>query len=122
MPFVLVLWLKSKQLVSYGQESKKSLFDRILTFKKCYSETYSFTYNRLGELIKVLNTENIKCLKYLSISETSSSLLYLRGTEWCLESTAFDKILAKGLKYYGNINNIIQGFKKVHTCSKNDTN
>lgn len=92
-----------------------SLFDWVLTFKRYHPEIYSFTYNRLGEFIKVLNCEKkIKHLKYLSMSETSGSLLYLRRTDRCLERNAFDKILAKVLKgYYDSINNIItQGFKK----------
>lgn len=71
--------------------------------------------------MKILNSEKkIKHLKYLSMSETSSSLLYLGRTEWCLERTAFDKILAKILKEYcGSINNpIFEGFRKFICIQK----
>ena len=53
-----MLLLKSKELVSYGQGlHMRSLFDEVLIFKSYCSEIYSFTYNRLGELIKVFNNE-----------------------------------------------------------------
>lgn len=90
-----------------GIESREILYLREFSLSKDAIQIF-IIYNRLGELIHVLNSEKkTKHMKYLSMSGTSSSLLYFRRIEWCVERTVFIKILAKVLKDYGNINTII---------------